>query len=355
MITAKVVADSANNFGDRLTTMVVTFPRYILAELNTHRMFSRNSASSRAIPFDKMVKMVEENPFIPHAWMKDHKGMQGTDFVTKENIIDFRTGQWLQARDYAVECAKRLHSQVISTSGGSLGLWDNVPHLNAEDGEPITKQMCNRFLEPFMWHTVIITSSEWENFFSLRCPQYRIPILPEDADCPVYRSWKDAMNGEYTGDFVTDNLLERFSYNGGQADIHMMLLAEAMWDAYNENEPKQLEAGEWHIPFGDGIDYIGLQRDLGAKSSFECDELKVKIATARCARVSYTVVGEESKEADYPKDVELHDRLLKAKHASPFEHIAITMPDSGRYANFYGFKQYRTILEENGSLQTGTR
>lgn len=67
MITAKVVADSKNEFNNRITTMVVTFPRYILAELNTHRMFSRNSASSRAIPFEKMVKSVEENPFIPIA------------------------------------------------------------------------------------------------------------------------------------------------------------------------------------------------------------------------------------------------------------------------------------------------
>ena len=80
-ISAQIVADSKNEFGDRITTMLVTFPRYILAELNTHRMFSKNSASSRAIPFVKMLKSVKENPFIPIAWQKDHPGMQGTEYL----------------------------------------------------------------------------------------------------------------------------------------------------------------------------------------------------------------------------------------------------------------------------------
>ena len=70
-INAEIIADSVDSKGNRITTMLLTFPRFILAELNTHRMFSRNSASSRAIPFEKMVKMVEEDPFIPIAWQKD--------------------------------------------------------------------------------------------------------------------------------------------------------------------------------------------------------------------------------------------------------------------------------------------
>ncbi len=74
-INAKIIADSKNEFGNRITTMVITFPRYILAEFNTHRVLSKNSASSRAIPFKKMVKAVEDHPFIPMAWQKDHPGM----------------------------------------------------------------------------------------------------------------------------------------------------------------------------------------------------------------------------------------------------------------------------------------
>jgi thymidylate synthase ThyX len=149
MIQAKVIADSKNEYGNRITTMVVTMPRFILAEFNTHRMFSRNSASSRAIPFEKMVKSVMENPFIPIAWQKDHKGMQGTEYFTNAESIGL-VSSWLFARDKAVKSAKSL----------------------AYDG--VTKQLCNRLLEPFMWHTVIVTASEYFNFFALRCPNYEI-------------------------------------------------------------------------------------------------------------------------------------------------------------------------------------
>lgn len=150
MIKAEVVADSKNEFGNRITTMVVTFPRIILAEFNTHRMFSRNSASSRAIPFEKMVKSIEENPFIPIAWQKDHKGMQGSEYFIDEADIAARRFEWTSARDFAVSRAK-----VMATNG-------------------TTKQLCNRLLEPFMWHTVICSFTEVENFFELRCPSYEI-------------------------------------------------------------------------------------------------------------------------------------------------------------------------------------
>src|SRR5690554_4529994 len=146
-IAAEIVADSVNEFGDRITSILCTFPRMILAELNTHRMFSRNSASSRAIPFKKMVEIVQNDPFIPIAWQKDHKGMQGTEYFTKAESKALES-TWLLARDKAIETAKDL----------------------SKDGT--TKQLCNRLLEPFMWHKVLITATEWENFFVQRCPQY---------------------------------------------------------------------------------------------------------------------------------------------------------------------------------------
>lgn len=149
-ISAKMITHSVNEFNIKIGTMVVTFPRYILAELNTHRMLSKNSASSRAIPFEKLLKSVEENPFIPIAWMKDHKGMQGTEYFTDKHDIFDCTTEWSKARDFAVMEAKRL---------SSYGL---------------TKQLVNRLLEPFMWHTVIITATEYSNFFALRCPIYEI-------------------------------------------------------------------------------------------------------------------------------------------------------------------------------------
>jgi thymidylate synthase ThyX len=150
-INATVLADNLSPQGDRLITMKVTFPRIILAEFNTHRMFSRNSASSRAIPFEKMVKSVQENPFIPIAWQKNHKGMQGTEYFNDSLHIEYLVDSWLEARDEAVRIATDLN-----------------------ENAGVTKQLCNRLLEPFMWHTVLVTANEtaFNHFFELRCSSY---------------------------------------------------------------------------------------------------------------------------------------------------------------------------------------
>ena len=359
-IKAEIIADSKNEFGNRITTMIVTFPRYILAEFNTHRMLSKNSASSRAIPFEKMVKSVEENPFIPIAWMKDHKGMQGTEYWTEKDEVRIDIGnefeyiediqpiteefkiRWLEARDKAVNIAIGMND---------LGL---------------TKQLCNRLLEPFMWHTVIVTGTEWENFFALRCPQY---WLGNPLDINKYRSRKDAIKAlteqgfSPNPSFDTWDNVQWLKFNEGQADIHMMALAEAMWDAMNESTPNELKAGEWHIPFGENIDEPDLMRGFPSinernPTQEEIDVLAIKVATARCARVSYTIVGEESKEPNYENDIKLHDKLLTSGHMSPFEHCAKAMdiadyrnyaiPPSEWSGNFRGFVQYRkTIPNEN--------
>ncbi len=312
MIQAKIIADSINPQGDRLTTFIVTFPRIILSEFNTHRMFSRNSASSRAIPFEKIVKSVEENPFIPIAWQKQHKGMQGTEYWTEENIIKYLEDSWIESMHKALQSAKLL------TSKG------------------VTKQLCNRLLEPFMWHTVIITSGKegLENFFNLR--------------------------------------------NHEAAEIHIQELAKRMLEVYNESKPKQLQTGEWHIPFSDNIDEnnlkevlkkMSIQNELGESIIGAGSRAIRKIATARCARISYTVVGEENKEPNYENDIKLHDRLAESGHWSPFEHCAKAMSDTeysnfikgdtskakqgsdiyGWCNNFKGFIQYRYLIENGQS------
>lgn len=324
MIKAEIIADSLNEYGDRITTYVLTFPRIILAELNTHRLFSRNSASSRAIPFIKMVEMVRENPFIPIAWQKDHKGMQGKEYITDPMDLENIRKEWLEARDKAVEQAITLNK-----------------------GYEVTKQLCNRLLEPFMWHKVILTATEFDNFFNLRCPQYY----------GVYKSWKDLL-GHKDVEKRTKPFVERL--NESQSEIHIQLLSEAMWDAMNESEPKQLKAGEWHIPFGDKFDDKKIEELFG---TFEKEEVKIKIATARCARVSY--LNFEGKD-DYEADIKLHDRLAKSGHWSPFEHCARAMSpteysysrraakfdgdpiiydERGWSGNFKGFIQYRKMFE----------
>jgi thymidylate synthase ThyX len=116
------------------------------------------------------------------------------------------------------------------------------------------------------------------------------------------------------------------SINYSKAEIHMQALAEAMWDAHNESEPRLLKAGEWHIPFGDQMDTDALH-DYGIvelNNSYDLEELKVAVAVARCARLSYMTF--EGK-IDYKKDIELFKILYKNKHMSPFEHVAKAMSD----------------------------
>lgn len=346
-----MIADSICN-NDRISTMQVTFPRFILAELNTHRMFSRNSASSRAIPFNKMVKMVQENPFVPIAWQKDHKGMQGTEYLDDLGQ-QFSRDIWLTARNSAVSGAEALSKQEV------------------------TKQLCNRPLETYMWHTVLITSTEWENFFDLRCSQY---VVQENGKDIYYRSKKDLLKSIEEFPHIHEAVSNRTKVqwlegNKGQAEIHMMALAEAMWDCMNESVPVQLEAGMWHVPFGnvfpsdEDISYELNRYDRGVVDYDGVLNDKIKVATARCARISYQLPGEEDKPANYANDIKLHDRLLQSKHMSPFEHCARAMtkeedmaytktygvptkakPQTIEYSwclNFRGWIQYRALIDHN--------
>ena len=86
-IKAEIVGHSLSPQGDELISVLCTFPRIILAEVNTHRMLSKNTSSSRAIPFKKMVESVQNDPFVPIAWQKEHEGMQGTKYWTKEDEV----------------------------------------------------------------------------------------------------------------------------------------------------------------------------------------------------------------------------------------------------------------------------
>lgn len=339
-ISAVIVGDSIAPSGDRITTMLMTFPRSILAELNTHRMFSRNSSSSRAIPFNKMVETVKNEPFIPIAWQKDHKGMQGVEYFTKEHEINLLRDNWLEARNNAVEEAVNL---------SNIG---------------VTKQICNRLLEPFMWHTALVTSTEWQNFFEQRCPEYEIPNMTEGEEFydKTFKSRKDVIHAmtvsttdNYEGSIETAKTLSEVDWlmtNKGQAEIHMMALAEAVWDAMNESVPKPVQAGLWHIPFVDKIDYGKLNFDTPELGWHDVSQkaipLQVKVSTSMCARTSYTTIGEE-KEINYQNLIAIHDRMISAKpiHYSPFEHCARVM-SRHEFEGFYkGFADKDTTEEED--------
>lgn len=166
-ISAKVVCDSLAPHGIRLTTLELTYPRFILAEFNTHRVFSRNSASSRAIPIQKMLRAVLFDPAVPVEWGANRKGMQaGRELRGIKKWLVRRL--WLLARYPA--CAF------------SYGLFLLGLH----------KQISNRILEPWMWTKTLVTATEWDNFFDLRLHVDAQPEIRELAEQMSGALWESA-------------------------------------------------------------------------------------------------------------------------------------------------------------------
>lgn len=291
---AEIIADSINPKGCRLTTYILEYPRFIHAELLTHRVFSKNAASSRAIPIEKMIDQVMENPAMPVWWGKNQSGMQAKEeldnviksfvdpYLPSENDMMTERGLaerlWLRARDAAIIRVWELNK---------LGLH---------------KQIANRILEPWFNIRVIISGTEFENFFALRAHP--------------------------------------------DAQPELQALAYLMLKEYNKSRPKLLQPGEWHIPFGDNIDSDRVFEEYVKKIPTHKVHLnsilegKVKIAIARCARVSY--FNYEGKD-DYTADIKLCDRLFSSipRHLSPTEHVAQSTNDDKFIGNFRGWKQYR--------------
>ena len=328
-ISAQVVADSLSPQGDRLTSLLITFPRIILSELLTHRMLSKNTSSSRAIPFNKMVEAVQKDPFIPIAWQKEHKGMQGTEYITDPLEIQFATSNWLTARKDAIRWAEAL---------------------NGNNSYPsVTKQLCNRLLEPFMWTTMLITGSRegWNNFFHLRCPSYKLIGLDEE-NVKSRKEWleKIQFSSALHPSMYPKTDVEWLQINKGQAEIHMMMLSEKIYDEYQNSVPLQLKENQWHIPMISDLESLKLSTDD-----------QIKLSVGRAANTSYTVVG-DGKELTLEHAIKIHDKCVELVHSSVFEHCARAMSDEeynksfkgeekGWFRNYKGFKSYRQIIEEN--------
>lgn len=272
---AKVICDSTAA-GVRLTTLEVTLPRIVLAEFNTHRMFSRNSASSRAIPVEKRIKAIKEDPFIPEGFALNKPGMQAGEYLDERDEMKARHA-WLHGRDAAIDAAERLLDCGIH------------------------KQWVNRLLEPFSWTTVVITATEWENFFNLRISKLAQPEIRRAAE-----------------------------------------LMKAAMDA---SEPVTATPGYWHLPYVQRDEFEEFYRD----ETEHAVQRLVKISAARCARVSYLT---HDGVRDQERDIELHDRLLESRHMSPFEHPALVTHHDPAFrwgSNFRApWLQYRkTIPNEN--------
>jgi hypothetical protein len=170
---AEVIADSINPNGQRLTTFHVRFPRFILAEVNTHRMLSKNFESSRAVPVVKRIEAVQKEPFIPEAFGRNKAGMQASEALTDEEAEKAERA-WRVAIADAIQAAVNL---------SRLG---------------VHKQLANRVLEPFSFVSGIISATEWDNFFALRTgadaqPEFRRLALmmldARNASRPALLAW----------------------------------------------------------------------------------------------------------------------------------------------------------------------
>lgn len=276
---AKIICDSISEQGHRLVTMEVVMHRFILAEMNTHRAFSRNSASSRAIPYQKIRNRIMESPAYPVHWGSEQKGMASGDELQEAYLVGSKR-QWDYAMDDAI-----THADIIHEFG-------------------LHKSLLNRLLEPFMWHTAIISATEWDNFFWQRCDPAAQP--------------------------------------------EMKRVADAMQIAYFSSTPKLLGHGEWHLPYISQEDWDKIN-DLDSNDA--PIELAKQTSVARCARVSYLT---QDGKRDVQEDLSLYLRLKGSGHWSPFEHVATPVVtsaspyDHGMTGNFVGWRQFRkTFLGEN--------
>lgn len=276
MITTKILKDSIID-GSRMTTFEWTYPRFIHSEVMTHRALSKNAASSRAIPAAKLRQRVIDTPAIPVHWGANQAGMQATNVVSDEvAALDW----WLEGMDLMTAHHAR---------GEALGLH---------------KQIVNRVIEPWMLITVIISGTDWANFFHLR--------------------------------------------KHPDAEPNFQRLASLAWDEYHGHMPTQLNEGEWHMP-------LILDEDISTIQS--SDDLK-KVSVGRCARVSY--LTHEGKR-DLQADIDLHDRLLGTidsggpGHLSPFEHVAMAVGQGARHGNLEGWKPYRKFFVNENGPDTSTK
>lgn len=298
-ISAKVICDSVSPNGERLTTMEVEFHRFILPELNTHRVFSRNYQSSRAVPIEKMIEQVRTNPAMPVHWGKNQRGMQAEkEFTGQERQVAIE--HWVKSAHKAAKEAEYLF------------LWG------------AHKQLVNRILEPYMWTKGVITASGegWQSFFDLR--------IHKDA----------------------------------QPEIKA--LAEAIKEAQDKSNPRELRYGEWHLPYVSvGYDALGLYPCTPTGEPIRMVD-GIKVSVSCCAQVSY-----RNLDTSLDKAKKIYGMLNLPKkgryrvnpaHFSPAEHVAKcvspTMMDQvdplqetrffGTYdGNFGGqeFMQFRKALE----------
>lgn len=281
-----MIADSISPNGIRLCTIQCTLWRPLLSELNTYRDFSRNGASSRARSIKKTLQEVENDVAMPTEFRKEHVGMSGGDLLEGSELMQAQT-EWLRAAMSAL-----LHAKNLVAIG-------------------VHKSIVNRIIEPFMWHTHVITATRWDNFL-----EQRLALL------------EDGRKG---------------------SDPMMYDLAVAVKAALDDSTPKRLEYGQWHMPYIQQRDIILAQRYVD--HDLPTDEVLRRVSVARCAGTSYLTQGKENR--DLGDDLRIYGNLRGARppHWSPFEHVARPAGSRGilpaRRFNLRGWASLRWFLEND--------
>lgn len=267
MISAQIIKDSINPASVRLTTAIWIYPKYFHGEIMTHRALSKNASSSRAIPTTKMLDWVASEPAMPLTWPKNQSGMQAVEELSEPEQLACENEIFRMRR----ECMIGVRA---------LNSWG------------LHKQNANRYLEPWLHMTTLISGTDWANFFALRVHKMAQPEFQR--------------------------------------------LAYLMLKGYVASEPEPLAEGQWHLPFSEHLpdDLV----DIGSA---------LRICSGRCARVSY-----KNQDGNYSTDddTRIHDRLVAQVpgHWTPLEHCAMARSDNGykclvtgTTSNFRGWTQYR--------------
>lgn len=270
--TSQIVLDSLSPDGIRLTTFQLRYWRPIHSELMTHRVFSRNAGSSRARPSAKIIEQVRNEPWGPIYWGANEPGMQARTALLEQQV-ELAKEHW---KDAAVEAA--MAAQRLMSVGAH-------------------KQIVNRLLEPFTYIDVLVTATDYANWFTLRDHPDAQPEIQE--------------------------------------------LARLMRHQYETNLPNVVHPGEWHLPYITDEDWEAVKKMLKVgritrDEPWYDEKLRIvrKISVARCARVSYKAF--DGNVAPIKKDLELYEQLLEKEplHASPAEHQAT--PDESMDIGFSG-------------------
>jgi thymidylate synthase ThyX len=296
-ISATIIADSISEQGIRLTTFQLRYPRFIHAEFMTHRVFSRNASSSRAVPMRRLIEDIRRDPAIPIHWGMNQGGMQARQEIPEE-LMDEAKINWFDAMHLAIRQAEKLSELELH------------------------KQIINRLLEPFSHINVVCTATDYENFYALR--------RHEDAQ-PEIKALADAM-------WVA------------QVDSHANELKPGQWHlpyVRFSDEADTVREYLWKA--------AGKPKRWAENGSVR--EALIKVSVARCARVSY--LTHDGRQTTVEEDLALYDRLLSRHplHASPAEHQAtpdgvyhryldgeVTWKNPEQHANFRGWRQYRKTL-----------